>query len=399
MFNNRKTLMIIVIAVSMVLVAVLSSFVSVKLYDYKLAKGGDYVVITSAQYTLWQKASRLNDIAAIINDEYIEKTDTDMLFEGAAKGMVSALGDQYAQYYTADEYKAFQEKKSGVYAGIGVAVIQDSEDSLVTVTTVYSGSPAEAAGILPGDKIVGVDGVNVRGMVTEDVVNLIKGEEGKQVVLSVQRDGVTSDYTMTLADVSIDRVFCNMLTDDIGYIRITEFNGDVVKQFKNALNELEGDGMTSLVLDLRDNPGGGLNNAVDIADMLVPKGLVVYTETRSGTRTEYESDDKCLDIPLIILVNEGSASASEVVTGCVQDYEMGTVLGTQTYGKGVVQTFHFFKEDGSALKLTTQYYYTPYGRCIDGVGLEPDVVVEQTYTEDGTDVQLQKAVELLSGSN
>ncbi len=403
MQDHKRKLIIALGAVALALTITLTSFVTVQVHNYVLAREGDRVVLTGEQYTNWQQSRRLNEIAAIIGEEFIDKTSNEDLYIGAARGMIEALGDEYARYYTPEEYKQYQEQSKGVYAGVGAAVMLDPADNLTTVTQVYEDSPAAKAGIRKDDKIIMVDDVDVRSMNLDDTAALMQGEQGSKVTLTVLRDGKTMEFKLERDVVTIDRVEQRMLDTEIAYLKITEFQGNDVTQFKKALESFKEDNAKGLVIDLRDNPGGLLDDAVAIADLLTPEGWVVYTENRSGTRQVYSSDADSYGLPLVILVNENSASASEVLAGCIQDHGVGTLVGTKTYGKGVVQSIHFFKEDAAGMKLTTARYYTPKGRCIDGTGLEPDVKVElpedilsgEVELTDENDTQLQKAIEIL----
>ena len=366
-------------AVALILVtAFFTAFLTVQVSTYIDIKNGDRIIVSKQDYQLLSTYyKKLETVRQDIEKNYIEDTDRDKLFEGALKGMVAALEDPYSYYLTEEELEDFNVATSGTYQGIGVQ-IEKSEDNQIMIFQVFKNSPAMEAGLLTGDKIIKVDGQEVDWSVYEQAVAMMKsGEPGSTVTLTIVRDGETMEVEVRRDIVEIPDMEYEMLDEDIGYIWLYSFDGQAAKNFKNAVEELQNNGMKGLILDLRGNGGGLLEVCREIADVLLPEGLVVYSESRSGKRTEYKSDADALGIPLVILVNEYSASASEVLTGAVQDYGMGTVIGTTTFGKGVVQTMRPY-EDGGALKLTTYKYFTPKGRDINKKGIEPDIHVEMT---------------------
>lgn len=335
------------------------------------------------------------------NDEYDETNIQDALYKGTLKG----LGDPYSVYYTPDEYKEMQVTTKGKYYGIGAGMSQDAKTMVVTITKVYKGTPAEEAGLKNGDQLLSVGDIKATSMELSLLVKQIRGEEGTKVHLKVYRKSTNEnlEFDVERRNIKLPSVESQMMDDGIGYILISEFQDDTANQFKDALTKLENDGMKSLVVDLRDNPGGMIISVTEILDMILPKGTVVYTEDKYKKRDTYTSDADCIDYPLAVLVNENSASASEIFAGAIKDYDYGTLIGTNTFGKGIVQTI-FPLEDGSAVKLTTAKYYTPKGNYIHGVGIKPDIELEYEYSgpDKGTyemqyDNQLQKAVEVLSG--
>jgi carboxyl-terminal processing protease len=318
--------------------------------------------------------------------------------------MVSGLGDPYTVYYTPEEYESLMVSTSGTYYGIGAGLTQDTDTMVVTITKVYEGTPAEEAGLLKDDIIVSVDGVEATSMDVSDLVQLIRGEEGTTVSLEIYRASTDEELTFEVErrNVQLPSVAGQMLDDGIGYIQISEFQSGTAAQFETILNQLEEQGMQSLIVDVRDNPGGLLSSVVSILDEILPEGTVVYTEDKYGNRDTYTSDASCINYPMVVLVNGNSASASEIFAGAIKDYEYGTLLGTTTFGKGIVQSI-FPLSDGDALKITTAKYYTPNGYNIHGTGIEPDIELEYEFLgPDGTtyemqyDNQLQKAIELLS---
>lgn len=333
---------------------------------------------------------------------YLDEVSDEELDDGIYKGMLDALGDPYSEYYTAEELTAMMEQSQGVYYGIGAYVSLDTATSLPKITGLIEGSPAEEVDLRPNDIIYEVDGTSTYGMSLTEAVALIKGEEGTEVVLTIIREG-ESDYLkvpVTRRKVESPTVNFEMLDETTAYIQITEFDEVTIDQFTEALAMAKGSGMEGLILDLRANPGGNLTAVVAIARMLLPEGMIVYTEDKYGERSEYTCDGKNqLDVPLVVLIDMNSASASEILAGAIKDYGIGTLVGTTTYGKGIVQQIIPFS-DGSAVKLTISSYFTPNGNNIHGIGIEPDIEIEfdgETYygTEDHYDNQLEKAKEVL----
>lgn len=344
--------------------------------------------------------SKIEIIEETIEKYYLSGSDISTLEDGIYSGMVDALGDPYSVYYSAHELEEIQQKTEGIYYGIGAYISKGATDEFCTISGTIEGTPAEEAGLRAGDIIYEVDGVLAQGMETTEIVALIKGEEGTTVTLTLIREG-ESDYLyvpVERREIESPTVQWEMLENNIGYIGIAEFDDVTTDQFAEALAECRGSGMEGLILDLRSNPGGNLSTVCDIARMLLPEGLIVYTEDKNGHREEYTSDGKReIDIPLVVLVNGYSASASEILAGAVQDYGVGTIMGTTTFGKGIVQRI-ISLSDGSAVKLTVSKYYTPDGNDIHEKGIVPDVEVEydsEAYYNDGTDNQLEAAVEYL----
>lgn len=335
------------------------------------------------------------------NDDYDEEDIRNAIYAGTLEG----LGDPYSVYYTADEYKDMQINTSGNYYGIGAALSQDAKTKEVTISKVYEGTPAEEAGLKDGDQIIKVNDTESTSKELSALVQEIRGEEGTTVHLQVYRasNNKTFEIDVERKNVELPSITSKMLDGGIGYIQISEFQSKTDEQFKSALADLKKQGMKSLIVDVRSNPGGLINAASNILDQILPEGTVVYTEDKYGKREDYTSDSNGLDCPIAVLVNENSASASEIFAGAIKDYNYGTLIGTKTFGKGIVQTV-FPLEDGDAVKITTAKYYTPKGNYIHGVGIEPDIELTYKYSgpEDEAydmkyDNQVQKAIEVLNG--
>ena len=339
-----------------------------------------------------EKMEELNDY---INQYYLFDYTDENVESGIYKGMMAGLGDIYTCYYTPDEYASFMESSNGNYSGIGAMLSQDYSTGIITVVQVFEGSPAEEVGLQPDDILYKVKGEEVTGQDLSLVVTDLKGEEGTAVDISVMRGTEEIDLTVTRRKIEVPTVESRMLTDTIGYIGITEFDDVTDDQFLSALDELKEEGMQDLVIDLRNNGGGLVDVTCNILDQLLPEGLIVYTEDKNGERQEEYSDaEHYFDGKMAVLVNGNSASASEIFAGAIKDYGVGTLIGTQTFGKGIVQSL-FPLSDGSAIKITVSRYYTPAGNNIHGVGITPNIILERD-TESEEDNQLQKAMEVLS---
>lgn len=343
---------------------------------------------------------KLDTLQSIIEQEYLNEYETEDLRDGLYKGLLEGLDDPYSVYYTEEEYHELTEDSEGVFEGIGAYLSQNPDTKVVTVTRPIPDSPAEKAGILAGDILVEVDHENVEGDDLNVTVAKIRGKAGTKVNIGVRREGRDGviRYDIVRAKVESMTVDSKMLDNSIGYIQITEFDDITSSQFIKALKELKREEMRGLIIDLRDNPGGSVKTCVEIADELLPEGMIVYTEEKDGEGDEYTSSgENYYDDPLVILVNGNSASASEILTGAIKDHKQGTILGTTTYGKGIVQQI-IPLGDGTGVKVTIASYFTPNGTDIHGVGIEPDEELEfdvDAYMEDGTDNQLDRAVEII----
>lgn len=373
----------------------LTMFMAVLLILAGLTKAGKISFYTEAVDA--ETAQKAAEIQNIIEEEFLygEDVKKEDLRNMSLKGYVAGLGDPYSVYYDKDETKELFESTEGRYAGIGALMAQDQATKEISIEEVYKESPAEKAGMKAGDILLTIDGRNVTEMELSDVADLVKGEEGTSVSISVKRDGESIEMEVVRKIVETPTVEAEIKENQIGYLKISEFDTVTYDQFKTEMEELENDGMKGLIVDLRDNPGGNLDTVCEILDEFLPEGTIVYTEDKDGNRVETKESDEEHQFtkPLAVLVNEKSASASEVFTGAIQDYGTGTIVGTQTYGKGIVQTLYSLS-DGSCLKITTAQYFTPNGRNIHGTGITPDIVLEKT--DDGqTDNQLEKAMEIV----
>jgi len=343
-----------------------------------------------------RKLKLLEDYADYYYYKSSEVSDEQQI-NGAYKGLLDSLGDVYSCYYTPEEYQNIMEQMEGVYYGIGAYVSQDVETGQSVISGVIKNTPAEGAGLMEGDVIYKVDGVEMAGLTLEEVVSHIKGEEGTKVTITLLRSGSEIEVEITRARVSAPTVDSEMLEDGIGYLQITEFDDVTISQFSENMASLREQGMKGLIVDLRGNPGGSVTSVCAIAEQFLPEGLVFYMEDKNGERTEYPCQGADWDLPLVVLVNEYSASASEIFSGAVKDAGIGKLVGKKTYGKGVVQNL-IPLEDGSAIKITVANYYTRNGNDINLKGIDPDVEVDldsEAYLEDKTDTQLDKAIEVL----
>lgn len=350
--------------------------------------------------------AKIRQIEEMLDTYYVEDYDKELAEELMYTGLVAGVGDPYTYYLSADSLAEQVEKNSGHFVGIGVEIYA-GDDGYIVVSSVTPGGPAEAAGILAEDKITEVDGESITGKTAADVSALVKGEEGTDVTLTIFREstGEVLEKTVTRQDIQVQTVSWRMMDDNIGYISITNFRENTYSQFKEALDTLEAEGMEKLVLDLRNNTGGLVKSAHEIGEELLPEGIMVYTMDKEGNREDTLCDDVYNDVPLVVLVNGNSASAAEILAGAIQDTGRGQLIGTTTFGKGLVQRL-FTLPDGSGLNVTIQKYYTPNGTSIHGVGITPDYEVElpeeyaqQTNIPAEADTQLQKAVEVLSEKN
>lgn len=401
--SKRKAIAIMValVLVSSVLTFTLSNMLALQV--------GSKVVIPKAEYSeltsIYKDFSKIISIEEYIEENYLRDIDHSKAIDGQLKGLVQSLEDPYSQYLTADEYASFTQQTAGIYGGIGV-IVTPGEDNYITVVSPIEDTPGERAGLKTGDKILKVNGDEFFADTMDKAVKVMKGKPKTPVTLTIGRkdkegNNQIFDVEIIREEIRLVTVKSNIIDDNIGYIKLTSFDELTYEDFKANLNGLEAEGVKGLIIDLRNNPGGLLNITANIADEFLGEVDIVYTETKSGQREYLKSKKGMTNIPLVLLVNGGSASASEILAGAMQDHKRGELVGTTTFGKGVVQRIKPLS-DGSGIKLTISEYFTPNGTNIHGIGIVPDVVVElnEDVEEIGinniaNDNQLQKALEVL----
>jgi len=360
--------------------------------------------------TTSESMRKIASVKNMLSEYSLYEIDEQKALDYALIGLAASVDDPYTMYYPKEEFSSYKDNILSSYVGMGATLSANTEKDTITIVSTVPGGPAEKAGLKGGDEILFIDGTHFGAeQVTEASIYVKNGVEGTAVNFTVEREGEgTLEFTVKREKVIKKSVESRMLTGDIGYIKITGFDSkissnekDTYDEFTENLAALKGAGLKKLVIDLRDNPGGDLDVVCKIADEILPKGIITYTEDKYGKRDTIYSDKEELDIPISVLVNDGSASASEVLTGALKDYKKATVVGTQTYGKGIVQGVFSFT-DGSGMSITTARYFTPNGECIHKIGITPDVIVELTTEkslselEDAEDNQLQAAIEVLN---
>lgn len=379
---KKRTLVISAAIWALVLVAIMSSTITLVLTGS--VGSADSRSITDEELATLERYQRLDEVRQEIIENYYLEVEDETLVQGAIDGMLASLDDPYTFYYTVEDMADQQEASTGNYRGVGMSV-QMNDEGTITVVRVFADSPAEKAGLFAGDRVVAIDGEPLEIKTAKDLdeaVDRIRGEVGTEVVLTVLRDTEETDYAITRGDVKINYIEYQML-GEVGYIHIYEFEQTTAADFKKAEEFFKEQGATGLIVDLRNNPGGLLDSVVKIADELLPEGRVIYTEDRAGNVSSYYSDKDYWDIPLVVLANGESASASEILAASIQDYGRGTLVGTTTFGKGIVQLLITF-DDGAGMQYTEARYFTPSGRYIHGVGVDPDVAVEMSEDYDAS---------------
>lgn len=394
---QRKGMVVFAVAWLVVIVAIGSSSLTLLLTGSDLANQWGTRIVNASEYDSIQRFSRLNSIYDTLMSDYYQPLDGDALVLGAIRGMMESVEDPYTFYYTPAEMTEQEEDSQGVYHGIGM-VVTLREGGGVEIVRVYEDSPAVRAGLMTGDIIVAVDGESIAGDSAKDlnsVVSLIKGLDGTDVTLTVLRAGAEMQITATRGVVNLEYAQFEILDGHIGYITISQFTGNAVDGVKRAVDALKAAKVDGVIVDVRDDPGGMLDEVVEIADLFLPECMIVYMEDRAGTRTNFYSDSKYWDVPMVVLVNGGSASASEIFAAAIKENERGIIVGETTFGKGIVQTLMTFSQDGAGMQYTSASYFTPDGNSIHGIGVEPDLVVQPDET--GEDAQLQAAIDALKG--
>lgn len=372
------------------------------LFDY-FNKGSrqETVTITRAEYERLQKYAKLDEMLTYIEQYYYEEPDVDVMLETAAYGLLAGLEDPYTFYYSPEDWEQMWADDAGEYGGIGIQLLGNYLDNTVFITRVFKDTPAEKAGLLRGDQLIRVADILVDATTMQNAVNLMRGELDSEVEIEVLRGDQSLVFSIPRATIHVNRVEYMMLEDNVGYICLYEFAGDCSQAFESALNDLISQGAQSLVLDLRDNGGGDVKDAVTIADMFLDKELLFYSMNRWGNKEDTYTKDGKTELPLVVLVNEYSASSSEILSGSLQDLDRATLIGTTTYGKGIIQYVVPLSSGNDGLQFTVAQYFLPSGTAVHQIGIEPDIVVEiseelaGTYFQTGdlTDPQLKAAWE------
>ena len=395
--RKKKRGPVLVLFILLIAASLGIGFAAGKLYQRPFANAG------TTNLDKDQIVKKLGLLEQFVNGYYLDEVDQDKMRDGIYKGYISGLNDRYAEYYTEDSYKQLMEEDSGEYQGIGVTVTKDPSTGYTLIEGVFKNTPAAEAGLEPGDYIISVNGRDTKDMELTEVVGEIKRKDKETAELKVFREGQELEFSVKKSKIEIDTVSYEMKDGKIGYIEVTQFIDNTAGKFSKAIDELTKQGMAGLIIDLRDNGGGLVDACVNMCSEFVPKGdLVVYIQDKNGGRSDYKSNsDRSVDVPIVILINENTASASEIMTGCLRDYGKAKTVGTKTFGKGIVQNI-FPLSDGTAVKFTVAKYYLPKGDCIHEQGIEPDVKVEMTDEEkkaaldsETADKQLQKALEML----
>ena len=369
-----------------------------------------YVTVPEITYNGYKdiadKYERAEDIIAYIEDNYYREVDSDVLMDGMLHGLVDALGDPYSEYLSSEEFETLMMSYEGEFYGIGVSIT--NRDGVIYIVSPIDNTPAQRAGVRAGDVITHVDGVAYSGEELDAAVNHMRGEAGTSVNVTIVRDGVAKEYTFVREKIVVETVRSSMLEGNVGYIRISEFENNTASEFKTALKAMEKANVTGLVVDLRSNPGGLVDQAVKVADEFLDESVVVYIEDKEGNRDYYSARSGKTKLPVVFLCDGGSASASEILLSAMKDYKVGEIVGETTFGKGIIQEFGTLWSDGAGLKLTILEYFSPNGNAIHGIGIEPTVPVDykedlgdDDYDDEGylkyeSDLQLRKAVEILT---
>ncbi|MFZ7121229.1 MAG: S41 family peptidase [Eubacteriaceae bacterium] len=396
--KNKKWYIIIFI-----ILLILSNMATLILSNGMSIAVGDKVIVQTKDSNTAEYITKLLNLKNEILSSYYQDVDEDELLEGALIGMFQAVGDPYTVYYDEDQFQSYMEQIQGTYVGIGVVVTMD-DNNIVTVVSPIEGSPGKKAGLVSGDKIVKVNNEEIIGLNLTEVVAKIKGDQGTEVTLTIQREGFDEliEKTLIREEIVMKSVNSEVLDGDLGYLTITQFENYTSKEFNENLDKLLDENIKGLIVDVRDNPGGRMDTVVEIVDRLMGESVIVYTEDKAGNKDYKYSDEKNkLDLPIVVLINGGSASASEIFAGALQDTNSATIVGTTSFGKGIVQRMSDLG-DGTGYKVTVSEYFTPNGRNIHDKGIEPDVEIEMPldlkYESDYSlekDVQLNRAIEVL----
>lgn len=382
--------------VLLIVVAVLVGFIVAGGLGTAILIGNGSVILTDNQYEtmkyMTEKYTKTEQLYGTIQENYYKTVEEELLLEGIYKGLFFGLNDPYSEYLTSEEYEDLMVNTMGEFEGIGVTITADANGNIVVVSTL-EGTPAEQAGIKTGDIITMVDKEPFSGPQLSKAAGAMRGEKGTKVTITYWRDGTTQDVVLTRAKIIDKSVYSKMLTQDVAYIRITQFEKNTHKDFEATLNNLEETGAKGIIIDLRNNGGGLIDSGIKIADMLLGEGTITYLENNKKERSYYNSDDSATEIPYILLINEGTASTSEILAAAIQDNGGGRVIGSKSFGKGVVQSVEMLP-DGDAIKLTIMQYYSPKGKTIHDKGVTPEIIVEN-IEDSGLDEPLERAIQLL----
>lgn len=400
--KNRIYNIIMLVVVCVAITAVITSFCT---YKYLSENGG--VMYAEKNSSLEGLEETLQNFRAAFEKEYIGEIDDEAMVESAIKGYVSGLGDEYTTYYTKEEMEDLMEETEGNYVGIGIYISAYKESNEIVIIKPMEGSPAEEAGLLPGDIITKVDGVEYNGDTIDEMTNKIKGPEGTKVKVEIKRNGQTQEIEVERRKILISHIDSKIIEDNIGYISISDFEGGCAQEFEENYKNLEEQGIESLIIDIRNNGGGLVDEAIAILELITDKGstLLITTDKNEAEEVTKSEKDPIINMPIVLLVNEYSASASEIMAGALKDNNKATLVGTTTYGKGVIQKVYPLT-DGSGLKMTTNEYFTPNHNKINKIGIDPDEEIDlpeevkhKTDITEEEDTQLQKAIEILKSGN
>lgn len=366
-----------------------------------LSENGETVTISNEEYERYKQFDTLLELMDLVDYAYFEEYDVQDMLDGAANGLLLGLGDPYTFYYTPEEYAELWEDDEGEYAGVGIQISTSYLTGLCTISRVFDNGPAREAGVLKGDILYKVEDMYVNSSTVNDAVDIMRGTPGTSVHVVFLRGTEEIEFDLVRAQITVNRIESGMLTDDIGYIYLYEFAGECAAEFQTAVKQLQDQGAKGLIIDLRDNPGGWVDAAQDIGDIFLDKGTLCYLQYNDGSREYYSTKAGKTDLPLVILMNENSASSSEILAGALKDRADATIVGVQSYGKGIVQTV-LELDGGAGMQMTIAQYYTPNGNAVHKVGITPDVLIELPEGDIGmyefgdlNDVQLAKALEIM----
>ncbi|MDD4081370.1 MAG: S41 family peptidase [Eubacteriales bacterium] len=373
MKNRRRVLWL---ALALTAVLLLPRLTASSFWQNNTADTGDTITISSKEYERLKQYELLDEVKNYVDTYFYEEPDQQLLMDGAIQGLLSGLEDAYSFYYPEEAWTQMHEEDEGKYAGIGVQMLGDYDSGAVTITRVFRDTPAEAAGLKKGDVFLTVEDIQVTTATMQDAVNIMRGIPGEKVHIEVVRAGEVLPFDLIKAEITVNRVESTMLDEQVGYIVLFEFAGGSAEAFTNAYEELKAGEMSSLIVDLRDNPGGWVDDGIKIADLFLDRELLYYAEDRAGSQEKFYTTEGKDDIPLVILVNENSASSSEIVTAALKDYERAMVVGEKTFGKGIIQYVIPLSDNKSGFQFTYAQYFSPLGHKVHKEGVTPDILVE-----------------------